>query len=62
MTDTHRDSFAGAMREAQRPTGPLVGSIVAIVLFLVGCLLLTALMGVVAMLQAYVFPWMIPGR
>jgi glycolate permease/lactate permease len=25
-------------------------------------LLLTALMGVVAMLQAYVFPWMIPGR
>lgn len=33
MTDTHRDSFAGAMREAQRPTGPLVGSIVAIVLF-----------------------------
>ncbi len=25
-------------------------------------LLLTALMGVVAMLQAYVFPWMVPGR
>ncbi|QPE04956.1 CPBP family intramembrane metalloprotease [Microbacterium schleiferi] len=33
MTETPRDSFAGAMREAQRPTGPLVGSIVAIVLF-----------------------------
>ena len=33
MTDTPRDSFAGAMREAQRPTGPLVGSIVAVVLF-----------------------------
>ena len=33
MTETRRDSFAGAMREAQRPTGPLVGSIVAVVLF-----------------------------
>lgn len=33
MTDTRRDSFAGAMREAQRPTGPLVGSIVAVMLF-----------------------------
>lgn len=33
MTESPRDRFAGAMREAQRPTGPLVGSIVAVVLF-----------------------------
>ncbi|MEV8359995.1 type II CAAX endopeptidase family protein [Microbacterium sp. NPDC076895] len=33
MTERRRDSFAGAMREAHRPTGPLVGSIVGVTLF-----------------------------